>query len=177
MYTVEHEFPLSKTVLWDCLTKPEYWAVVSGSESGEMTARPDGRLGEGAVYYCAHGKSVYPQTIVDWNPFDQVTIETESHGAKALCTLTLTPSKGGTTATFAVGRSKGPPVERTIHQLVGRVIGPRAMRNGCVELQRLLEEGIATGALVTPEAVDVPTAEIDKAVTDSLAPEVSTSTT
>ena len=175
VYTVEHDFPLSKTILWDCLTKPEYWALVFGSESGELTARPDGRVGEGAVYYCAHGKSVYPQTIVDWHPFDQVTIETESHGARALCTLTLTPSDRGTKATLAAGTSKGPLFRRTIHQLVSRMTTPNVMKNGLAELQRLLEERIAAGALVTPEAGAVPTAEVDKAVTDSLTAEVPSS--
>jgi hypothetical protein len=61
-------------LMWEFVTKPEYKAILASSDSVQVDAKVDGRIGLGSAYLCTHGENVSPQTIIDWQPFEQYTI-------------------------------------------------------------------------------------------------------
>jgi hypothetical protein len=67
----EIDLPLAKGQLWDVVTRPEYVAIINASNTARVEGKKNGRIGVDATYYCAHGKSISRQTIVDWQPPDE----------------------------------------------------------------------------------------------------------
>jgi len=70
---LEFDFPVSAVQLWDYLLEPEMRALFTNSDNAVAENIHHGRIGEGAVYYCAHGSLTVKQTIVDWQPFETHT--------------------------------------------------------------------------------------------------------
>ena len=55
-----------------------------------------GRIGEGAVYYCAHGSLTVKQTIVDWQPFEtHTTYDLGTFGLPTYVTYRLSETDNG----------------------------------------------------------------------------------
>ena len=169
---VEEDFPLPPALLWDYLTEPEYRAIISGSESRTVTGQRDGRLDAGSAYYCAHGKIVFPETIVDWQPFEQVT--TESGGSPVpkvtmLKTVQLSGTDDGTRVAMLLGRSRGPLINRIINDLGARLTVRGRMEKGCRALRERIEEEIREGKVVESIPADIPQAQVHEAISESLA--------
>ena len=167
---VEDEFALERTFMWDYLTKPEYRAILTGAISNNVKDRTNGRIGTGAVYQCAHGKSVSLQTIVDWQPFEQYTIDLSiSSGVSGLYTTRLTPNEKGTKVTMLVSKCKGgSPILRIFFDVVGRLTLPRSIKKGIIALKAQIDKDISEGTVVRPIPIEIPTEEIQKAAAESL---------
>ena len=169
LITVEEDFPVGQPLLWDYLTKPEYRAAISGSKSAEVTGRTDGRIGVGTAYYCAHGKFVSQQTVVDWQPFEQYTTEMPGWGGvSARCTIRLSRTEKGTRAQLLFGRSRGSLVPRTIDDLFTRLHAPRTITRGLGTVRQAIEEATAAGAIGPQLAAEIPPERVDEAVAESL---------
>ena len=74
-FKVEVDIPAKPALVWDYLADPQlrrHWLQADG-----MTAKgaEKGRLGVGSEYHCAHGDLTVVQTIVDWKPFDYMTLD------------------------------------------------------------------------------------------------------
>lgn len=96
LVVLEFDFPVSVVQLWDYLLKPEMRALFTNSEKAEAENTPGGRIGEGAVYYCAHGSLVVKQTIVDWQPFEtHTTYDLGSFGLPTYVTYRLSETENG----------------------------------------------------------------------------------
>ena len=166
LLTVEQDFPVDQPLLWDYVTKPEYRAAISGSKSAEVTGRTDGRIGVGTAYYCAHGRFVTPQTVVDWQPFEQYTTEMAgTGGVSSLCTIRLSRVGTGTSVQVLFGRSRGSLVPRIIDDLFSRLLGPRTVSRGLGTVRRAIEEA---GAIGPQLAAEIPPERVEEAVAESL---------
>ena len=86
-------------------------------------------------------------------------------------TLTLSPTEGGTTLTFLLGKSRGPALRRTISDLLGRLFAPKSIRKGCRELERRIESDIAEGRVVLTGPSEVSSKDVEQAVVKSLTPD------
>jgi uncharacterized protein YndB with AHSA1/START domain len=71
--TWRFELPAPRRTVWEHMTVPGHWqqwwfaeAIVEQSE--------DGRRGVGTTNHCMHGKDAVIEEILDWQPFDYVTI-------------------------------------------------------------------------------------------------------
>ncbi len=171
VFTSEYDFPYPRALLWDYLTKPEYRAILMDSDSQTVEARSDGRVGAGSIYYCAHGETVYPQTIVDWEPFEQMTIQVASPIPKVdgLYTVRLSSAESGTRATMLVSKSRGPLLLRKANDLAMPFFLKRDdLTKGCRALHDRIEQDIAEGKVVQPAPTDVSTEQVAEAVAKSL---------
>ena len=169
LLTIEEDFPVGQPLLWDYLTKPEYRAAISGSKSAEVTGRTDGRIGVGAAYYCAHGRFVSQQTVVDWQPFEQYTTEMPGWGGvSSRCTIRLSRTEKGTRAQLLFGRSRGHLVLRIIDDLFTRLHAPRTITRGLGTVRQAIEEATAAGAIGPHLAAEIPPERIEEAVAESL---------
>ena len=154
--SLHHDFPVGPALLWDYLTKPEYRAIALGSDGEMVTGRSDGRTGPGTTYYCAHGLTVSKHSIVDWQPFGQVTYEDAFWRTTSLLTVRLEPIESGTRVTYLCGEARGPQVLRQLAALATRLVGSRPYRNGLRDLHARIDEEIAQGKVVPAASVAVP---------------------
>lgn len=70
---IERDFAAPRQMVWDLVTSPAHHARWQRSDGViENTAR--GRRGAGTQNHCLHGKDAIIQDIVDWRPFDYVTL-------------------------------------------------------------------------------------------------------
>jgi len=70
---MERDFPAPRQVVWDLVTSPAHhnrWHRSDGVV--ENTAK--GRRGAGTQNHCLHGKDAVIEDLVDWRPFDYVTL-------------------------------------------------------------------------------------------------------
>ena len=106
--TVEYDFPISPVLMWEYVTRPEFKAILTLSNSANIDQKKDGRIGSGSTYLCAHGKSVSRQTIVDWQPFEQYSTQNAiAQGVYCYWTTRLAPTKTGTKVLTMVGKAQG----------------------------------------------------------------------
>jgi len=90
------EFPAPPPLVWAWLNDPykrNQW--MSGHAVWSAGARPGGRTGVGARNHCAHGKGVSVETILDWRPFEYVTVETLDSGMIQVETFQFEPLPEG----------------------------------------------------------------------------------
>ena len=71
----EFQLPVAPAVAWDYINAPEYRARYRFSDTSNVSGDEAGRLDVGATYHCAHGDQGSDETILDWRPFDYMTVE------------------------------------------------------------------------------------------------------
>ncbi|MBI3158789.1 MAG: DUF2652 domain-containing protein [Chloroflexi bacterium] len=95
--------PIPPALVWDYINEPEFRSRFRFSESSQVSGRQKGRMAEGATYHCVHGDLLFYEKIVDWQPFEYVTIE-GSHRTSGMdvvyyFTIYLEPIEEGTRLT------------------------------------------------------------------------------
>jgi hypothetical protein len=87
---LEFELPVSPALAWDYLNNPQCICEWCGLASVQATDLKWGRIGIGSGRYCVHAKSqkVAVETILDYEPFDYVTVESSQAYGISLRTTT-----------------------------------------------------------------------------------------
>lgn len=70
---IERDFAAPRQVMWDLVTSPQHHARWQRSD-GVVENNAKGRRGAGTQNHCLHGKDAVIEDIVDWRPFDYVTL-------------------------------------------------------------------------------------------------------
>lgn len=103
----EFDFDAPRPILWEYITRPELrrgWQMVD--EFIETTAK--GRRGVGTRNHCTHGKDAFIEEIVDWRPFDYVSMRElwPVPGAPWILTTTalIERDDGGTQVEVRIGK-------------------------------------------------------------------------
>ena len=68
--------PVPSTLAWEYITEPNYRRLWLNATEVTVDRNDNGRVGIGDTYICAHGKYKINQVIVDWRPFDYLTVDT-----------------------------------------------------------------------------------------------------
>jgi hypothetical protein len=168
---VEAELPVPLAVAWDLLLQPKYRSILYGLDRQEPAHRDNGRIAEGSVYTCYHGR-VPPstQTVLALEPFDFMVTEdtTPIPGARIFDEIDLESKGDSTLITITCSRARGPRLARLVNDLVGRrLLGPRLGR-GLAALREAIEGELGDGTLVIPERNHVIAEELEDAVASSL---------
>jgi hypothetical protein len=169
---IEMDFPVSPLRMWDYVTGPEYKAILAGSKRADVGDKRNGRIGEGAIYYCAHGASVNHHMIVDWRPPDEYSYTTDPFlGMAPLTTIRLEPNEEGTRVSILVDEpSGGLWIIRKIARVVLKPILISGMSKNIQNLKRRIETELEEGSVVQTESRNLPSDELEKAIRESLAP-------
>lgn len=118
--------------VWDYLLNAKYFNVLVGGEKIEITGVKAGRVSVGSVYECYHGGGVISQTVVEWHPFEQMTVQfavpIPIKGVTGLVELRLEPTERGTRLIQIFSKTSGP--------LAGRVVGDLAMKQVAKSIQK-----------------------------------------
>lgn len=104
-FVLESFFQLPPQQLWDYITRPDFRAIFAESDTDELINDLGARIGEGAVYMCAHGENLSVHTILDWQPFEQYTYRQTFPNTDLynMVTLRLTPDGEGSLLTYISG--------------------------------------------------------------------------
>jgi Protein of unknown function (DUF2652) len=70
---IERDFAAPKQAVWDLVTSPQHHARWQRAD-GVVEDNAQGRRGAGMQNHCLHGKDAVIEDIVDWRPFDYVTL-------------------------------------------------------------------------------------------------------
>ena len=112
LITATLHYPVPPTVVWDWINDPHCRARYTFQPGLEFRAilRPGGRTGVGARNHCMHGKAqAMEEDILDWKPFDYLTVVQKFWGFTMFMTAKLTPTANGTQLEiFVKGRSPAP---------------------------------------------------------------------
>jgi class 3 adenylate cyclase len=166
----EIDLPLAKAQLWDVVTRPENVAIINASDTARVEGKKNGRIGVDAAYYCAHGKSVSRQTIVDWQPPDEYTHATDlPFNTCVLTTTRLSPIRNGTRLTFLWAMDdRGHPIARQAMVTVFRLIGFKEAKKNIGRLQEQITFDLEAGATLPPTGRTVSGDELEAAARESL---------
>ncbi len=167
---VSGSLPVPPAVGWELLSQPEYRALLMRSDAQKTINRLDGRVAPGSVFQCFHGKGVTTQTVLDWHPFEQMTVESSTPLPKTtfLMQLALAPSEEGTEVELIASKARGPWLLRKLCDLVTPRLVASDMPKGIAALRDVLTRHTQDGTLVWPEVADVPASQVEQAVATSL---------
>jgi hypothetical protein len=105
---LEIDLPVDRPLVWEYLMRSDSRSILFNSDSQSTSGQSNGRLGEGAVFHCAHGDTIVDMPIHDWRPFDYHTISsTMPHGTRHYFTVFLDPIPDGTCLTMTAGKAQG----------------------------------------------------------------------
>lgn len=168
----EGELPVPPGVVWELLLQPRYRSILFGLDRQEPGHRQQGRIAEGSVFTCYHGRSpATTQTVLALQPLKRIVTEdtTPIPGARIFDEISLQSRHESTVVTITCSRARGPRLSRFINDLVGRrLLGPRLGR-GLAALRQAIEREVADGTLAIPKPNDEIASEIEAAVMSSLA--------
>ena len=171
LIVLEFDFPVSVVQLWDYLLKPEMRALFTNSERAETENAPKGRIGEGAVYYCAHGSLIVKQTIVDWQPFEtHTTYDLGSFGLPTYVTYRLSETENGSHLKMINSpvQAKNP-----LKRWVGGLFIKFALKSfghiGPNSLRQRMEEDLAKGEILSAEESEIDPGAIRESIRVALA--------
>ncbi len=110
-YLIEFDLAAPRPIVWDYFTSPGKRPKWRGAdEVRETVEKESGRRGIGTVNHCMHGPHAIIEEVLDWRPFDYLTLTTllPMPGApKVLMTYAFLESDGGGThVEIRIGKAK-----------------------------------------------------------------------
>jgi hypothetical protein len=162
MLQVATEIHLPPEQVWDYLLRPEHFNVLAGGNKTEIARRNLGRITIGSTYQCYHGDTIFPQTILEWRPFERILVQTLApipvKNIVLLIDYRLEPAAQGTRLVQAFGKPAGPLHGRLMATLLFKSMARIAQRD-IDNFKKHVEDdwfrlGIAPAAApITPEMV------------------------
>jgi uncharacterized protein YndB with AHSA1/START domain len=108
IWTYRRHFDLPLAVTWEALTAPELkqrWMVGMLSVTVD---RPEGRIGTGSGYHCAHEAADFRYWVTDWEPFDYFSTRISDPAREGISmpeTYHLMATESGTELRYTIGRA------------------------------------------------------------------------
>ena len=108
VWTYRRHFDIPMAVAWEALTSPELkqrWMVGMKSVSVE---NPEGRIGTGSGYHCAHEMADFRYRVTDWEPFDSFSTRIGDPAREGITmpeTYHLTATDSGTELRYTIGQA------------------------------------------------------------------------
>jgi uncharacterized protein YndB with AHSA1/START domain len=90
------DFAAPPAVVWEWLNDPAKRTRWQSGSHWRAGLRPNGRTGPGASNHCDHGSGRATETVLDWRPFEYVTLEVKQGRNTLVHTAQLQPLADGT---------------------------------------------------------------------------------
>ncbi|MEW5987571.1 MAG: DUF2652 domain-containing protein [Chloroflexota bacterium] len=167
---VEGEVAMPPELVWDYLSQPEFRTTLMGSDRQRVLNRAHGRVAPGSVFQCFHGDRVTTQTIVQWQPFEQMTSEDLTPIAKTsvLVDFRLIPTEKGTLLVQTISKATAGPLFGRLLCNVGLPRMAKQARRDIEAFRQRIEADLAVRGGGRPAAGDISPATIGEAVAASL---------
>jgi len=107
-FEVETDLPVCAALAWEYVTAPEFRRQWLSANKVTAYTNDKGCVGFGTTYICAHGKYEINQIIIDWCPFEYLTVDTvlPMKGSQRH-TIELSPNDDSTHVLWRFNRAKG----------------------------------------------------------------------
>ena len=95
-------------VTWEALTAPELKQRWMTGMLSVTVERPEGRIGTGSGYHCAHEATDFRYWVTDWEPFDYFSTRINDSARDGISmpeTYHLTPTETGTELRYTIGQA------------------------------------------------------------------------
>jgi uncharacterized protein YndB with AHSA1/START domain len=109
VWTYRRHFDIPIAIVWEALTAPELkqrWMVNMKSVTVD---RPEGRIGSGSNYHCAHEAADFFYWITDWEPFDYFSTRIKDPARDGISlpeTYHLVATETGTELRYTIGQAQ-----------------------------------------------------------------------
>jgi uncharacterized protein YndB with AHSA1/START domain len=109
-FVLEFEFTAPRPAVWEYFTMPDLrpkWRAAN--EVREANTGGKGRRGAGTVNHCMHGEAAIVEEILDWRPFDSITLTTlvpMPEAPKILMSYAFIDNGEGTHVEIRIGKPK-----------------------------------------------------------------------
>jgi hypothetical protein len=140
--TFEWDAPgCAASTVWEYLITPRLEQEWAGYDRVERTDSLGGRMQIDSTYHCAHGEVHFFNRILDWKPFEYVSLEqTISIGIKLVQTRWLYESPEGTRMVFTLRKPEEPVSEELKNIVIGAYNQAAAGLTRMLAAQRTLSE-------------------------------------
>lgn len=141
--------------VWEYLNDPTQVPRWNGATSFTISGKSGGRMGRGTVQHCAHGKHKTDMRLVDWRPFESMTVEsTGPFGTTFHWSARLVPQDGGTYLTLYSTRPAGKGrwhdwLVRPFIALI-RPLFQKMWQDGGTKMGQLAVEDVISGRALPP---------------------------
>lgn len=108
VWTYRRRIDAPLQLVWEALTAPEFKVRWMDRVGAIRMENPEGRLGPGSVYHCAHELAEFVYRITDWQPFDYFSTRIKDparEGVELPETYHLVPDGDGTALRYTMGRA------------------------------------------------------------------------
>jgi Protein of unknown function (DUF2652) len=112
----EWDLPYPAPVIWEFLSVPRLELKFEPFETIDRYDSLGGRTQPGSTFHCAHGDFKATLKIVDWKPFDYMTIEQDLGFVKFTQSRILIPTETGTKVQYTQTKPKEPGAEKMRQQ-------------------------------------------------------------
>ena len=172
---VAAEIALPPERVWDYLIQPEYRKALAGVERHDVIQRTHGRIGPGSVYQCYHGDHIIPQTVLEWQPFEQIVTQdlmpVEQPNVYVLIVYRLEPTATGTRLSQVFSKATGSRLGRKNCDQMLRGMAEQAQKD-MDAFKTLIEADFAARPFEPPAAASISAALIGEAAAASARGEV-----
>ena len=109
VWTYRRHFDIPIAIFWEALTAPELkqqWMVNMKSVTVD---RPEGRLGSGSNYHCAHEAADFFYWVTDWEPFDYFSTRIKDPARDGISlpeTYHMVATESGTELRYTIGQAQ-----------------------------------------------------------------------
>jgi len=146
--TLGYDTPYPAVVVWEYLTNRSLEQKYLEYDFVERTDTLGGRTQQDTTYHCAHGETHFFNTILDWKPFEYLTIRQKvSIGLETIQTRKVEPTENGSRLMFLLGKPETNATEE-IRQLLINFIDDAAGK-----FKTQLESDIANGTITVAESL------------------------
>ena len=165
---VAAEITLLPERVWDYLIQPEHFNVLAGGTRTLIANRREGRVTESSSYQCFHGDLVFPQTILEWRPFERILVQIVAPIRVAdtfvRVEYSLKPSDSKTRLVQSFSKADGPLLGRFMANRLFKSMADVAQHDldnfkNHVEADAAARSPIPQGIAPTPEIVAAAAAE------------------
>jgi uncharacterized protein YndB with AHSA1/START domain len=171
LITVSTEISMPPELVWDYLNQSDFRNLLTGDDRQEVLDRQAGRIGQGSIYRCYHGKMIIPQLVLEWRPFERVLLRQEmpfpGRPTHVLIDFRLTPSESGTRLSQTVTRPTGTLLKRSLARAMIKMRGNRA-RQDMREFRDRIQDDLAAHDTIPESTAPISIDQIESAALASL---------
>ena len=135
---IEFDIAAARHIVWEYFTLPGQRPKWRGADEVREMAK-SGRRGVGTINHCMHGPHAIIEEVLDWRPFDYLTLTTllpMPDAPKVLMTYAFAQTAGGTHIEIRVAKPK--PKDRAFLDQVGPEFH-KSITSEVVTLRRMIE--------------------------------------
>jgi uncharacterized protein YndB with AHSA1/START domain len=109
LWTYRRQFDLPIAIVWEALVAPELkqrWMVRMKAVTVDS---PEGRIGPGSGYHCAHEAADFLYWVTDWEPFDYFSTRINDPARDGISTpetYHLVATESGTELRYTMGQAQ-----------------------------------------------------------------------